>query len=177
MKGISNKVLSIAFASTVFCAGFSLFLGGVAIAEDEKSKEREIPRSGTLSSTVVAGGTESISVESNPGAEDVDIFTDQQAPITGSVFKSPSQSEWIARLFNNSESKYSVQVEVVQFDVNQKILKRDSFGITLNPGENSQRMISARANSQQATLNLKSARNLSPKKDVEAESESIASIE
>jgi len=142
------------------CAAFafcSVLTFDQALADQS---ERELPKRGTLSATF-QGGDEGIAVPSPWGAEESDMFTDGTTPVSGSVSRGMSGNEWVARLFNNSQDRFSVDVEVVQYNDRRQNVKSDSFSTTLQPGQRVERTFQARSNSHQAELNLRSWRNLS----------------
>jgi len=135
-----------------------LFNAGFLFAEED-----ELPGSGTLSVSGV-GGFEGKTVDGVWGG--LDGKGDQKAPISGSVSRA-GRDKWVMRLFNNSEDKYSVNVEVVQQDEAGKSIKKDRYSYTLSAGESKERSINARANTEQCQLNLTSWKNLSPPKEEE----------
>ena len=146
---------------------------GFVTAAGAEEPVRELPRSGTLSTTFQAGD-EGIAVPAPWGAEESDMFDGGSTPVSGSVSRAMSGNEWIAKLFNNSGDRYSVDVEVVQYNDRQQTVKSDSFSTTLQPGQRMERTFQGRSNSHQAVLNLRSWRNLSQEqRDREAALEAV----
>lgn len=125
----------------------------------EEEEERE-PQLGILSGER-RGGSEGLSVGA---AGDVkDAFTDEQAPVTGSV--SQYSEKLHARVQNNSEeNRYSLSFRVIELDKNDKKLRSSYFSAILGPGEKWEREMRKQARTAQALLELTRAKNLTPKK-------------
>jgi len=149
------KILSISF----------LVVASIALAQ-EGEKQRELPRSGTLSATGMGGGEESVSLPGSWGFDPAEAFDTEKSPITGSVFRGDGQ-DWKVNVVNNSDDRYSANLEVIQYDASRRSIKRDSFGVTLSGHEKSQRTFRARTNAATAELKLSSWKNLSPKQAIE----------
>jgi|GEM_PF-2876108 len=145
---------SVAGATFVLSSGFFSF----SVLAQESN--RELPKQGSLSATF-QGGDEGVAIPGPWGAEESDIFSEDKSPISGSVSRGMRGSEWVAKLFNNSQDRFSVDVEVVQYDDRERVVKRDSFSTTLSAGQSVERTFSARSNSHQGELNLRSWKNLS----------------
>lgn len=130
-----------------------------AYAAEEEEEERE-PQLGILSGER-RGGSEGLSVGA---AGDVkDAFTDEQAPVTGSV--SQYSEKLHARVQNNSEeNRYSLSFRVIELDKNDKKLRSSYFSAILGPGEKWEREMRKQARTAQALLELTRAKNLTPKK-------------
>jgi hypothetical protein len=128
-------------------------------AEEAEEAERE-PQLGVLSGER-RGGSEGLSVGA---AGDVrDAFTDEQAPVTGSV--SQYSGKLLAKVQNNSEeSRYSLSFRVIELDKNDKTLRSSYFSAILGPGEKWERELRKQARTAQALLELTRAKNLTPKK-------------
>ncbi len=132
---------------------------GGAAEQVEEDPYADLPPSGTLSTTRVAGA-EGEAVDGPFGG--INPFEENSNPITGSVYKQ-GQDEWMVSVSNNTDDRFSVSLEVKQFNEQGGTVKRDSFSYTLKPGETRKRSLKSRANSTQAELNLKRWRNLSAK--------------
>ena len=123
----------------------------VSFAEDKPSEnKKDLPKRGALSNTV-SGVSKDVKVPdawggNDPAGKDV-------APITGSVSKI-TPSKWVARIFNNSEDTYSVNLAVHQYNRSNSKIKTDSFSYTLKPKEKAERELSATAATEQASLEL-----------------------
>lgn len=155
----------------IFTVLIGLFLPTLVLGEDlnkgeEKNKEeskegskkeQELPKSGSLSSTI--SGVHGSRNVPGPWGGSSARTEDKAAPISGSVSK-VSAREWRARIFNNSEDTYSVNLAVHQFDRNDKKIKSDSFSYTLKPGQSVDRPISALATTEQCSLDLLSWKKL-----------------
>lgn len=146
------KILSVSF----------LVVASVALAQ-EGGKQEELPRSGTLSATGAGGGDETVSLPGSWGFDPAEAFNAEKSPITGSVFRGDGQ-DWKVNVVNNSDDRYSANLEVIQYDASRRSVKRDSFGVTLSGHEKSHRSFRARTNAATAELKLTSWKNLSPKK-------------
>lgn len=142
---------------------------GRGLAKKQDKKKKELPKSGTLASSTTTGYT-SRNFDMAWGTES----GQERAPLSGSVSRT-SQSDWVAKIFNNSEDKYSASILVVQFDGRATRLKSDSFSVLLKPGEHSERVIKAAPGSVDAQVNLESWRNLTPKRKENTSSGSEAS--
>ena len=97
-----------------------------------------------------------------PWGENV-LSEEPTSPITGSVSR-VSPGQWVMRVFNNSEDRYSVNLEVAQYNIRGAKIKGDSFSYTLKPKETAERPINAESSTDRCELNLKSWKNLSEKK-------------
>ena len=102
---------------------------GVSSAENA---EKVLPKSGSLSSTVTGGYRGSMGVDV-PWGENV-LSEEPTSPITGSVSR-VSPGQWVMRVFNNSEDRYSVNLEVAQYNIRGAQIKGDSFSYTLKAKE------------------------------------------
>lgn len=157
------RVPRLMFAGGVLFILVGLFAAPViALALDED----ELPPDGTLSTSMNTGGSQGFKVDGVWG--DVDPSGKETAPITGSVSQKRGR-EWQMRIFNNSESKYRVTVEVIQFTDRGKRLRGTTYSYTLNGGENRTRDIKALPQTSQCSLKLKSWKNLSPPREPEVQ--------
>lgn len=142
---------------------FLLCLGAAgALAEGDKDKSAEAPKSGVLSRTMDTG-YQSTNVDMPWGWEQEGPegkVAGGEPPISGSVSKI-SAREWVMRVFNNSADAYSVNLRVQQRDTRGAVLKTDSFSYALKPGEGAERKISSYPNTADAQLSLVSWRKLS----------------
>lgn len=143
----------------ISCLPVLSFEARYAHAAEEEEVERE-PQLGVLSGER-RGGSEGLSVGA---AGDVrDAFTDEQAPVTGSV--SQYSEKLLAKVQNNSEeSRYSLSFRIIELDKNDKKLRSSYFSAILGPGETWEREMRKQARTAQALLELTRAKNLTPKK-------------
>jgi hypothetical protein len=144
------------FAVTLICAVFSV---GQAFAEGDE--EEELPQKGTLSANVTGGTAGGVAVDGVWGGDD--MWGEEPSPITGSVSKL-SKREWVMKLINNSEDKYSVSVTVEQFNDKRKKVRGNNYSYTLDGGEKRDRVVKVLPQTETCSLKLKRWRNLTPKK-------------
>lgn len=137
-------------ASFVSFLIFALLISATGLTAESKDskKERELPKSGVLSGTNTLHGGGS-TVEGSWGG---DVLSQESPPVSGSI--SRDGRSWVMRVFNNSEDKYSVDVEVVQQDKSGKKLKSDYYSLSLAPGEKTERKLSANARTENCFLKL-----------------------
>ncbi|MCB0354881.1 MAG: hypothetical protein KDD64_15210 [Bdellovibrionales bacterium] len=172
MKTATRSLIP-AFLASIFLFGAPLF------AADQKDEpKRDLPKSGVLSGGYI-GGFEGASIEGPAGFEDKDIYSEERAPITGSVSKQDS-NYWNMKIFNNDEDDtYSVNLSVEQVDKRNSKIRSDNFSYTLKPQESQSRLIRSRPNTANMILKLSSWKRLGGKKKqeegaAEAAEESVA---
>ena len=135
----------------------SFFFSSALSAEEKKEKPTpELPKSGSLSSTV-SGVYDSRVVPGPWGG--VDPSGESSSPISGSVSR-VSANKWVMKVFNNSDDTYSVNLAVHQFNLTGSKIKSDSFSYNLKPGESAQRDITSLAQTEQCSLDLVSWRKI-----------------
>jgi len=123
---------------------------------DEIEPEKDLPKSGVLSSTSV-GGYGTRKVDEPWGFDDSGRET---APITGSV--SREGARWVARIFNNHpENTYSADVQVNLYNRAGTKVQSGAFSLTKKPGQSVERTVSGPSNVESATVELKGWKNLS----------------
>jgi hypothetical protein len=127
-----------------------------AVASEAPTPEEEdpyanLPKSGILSSNQLSGA-QSKAFDGPFGVEEP--YDSTPPAIGGSMFRS-SPSQWVAKVSNNTEDKFSVSLEAQQLDLRGKVLKRDYFSVSLQPGESKERVISARSDAANASLKIK----------------------
>lgn len=135
-----------------------------SFAEDSKEKE---PRLGNLAGSGVTNANGS------RGYVGADAFGEDKNPITGSMSK--KSNSCVLKVFNNSDDRYSASVAGIGMDKDGKVTKRDTFSFTLGAKQSSERSMTVGSNTTNCSLELTSARNLSPKKD-DAENKETATI-
>lgn len=134
----------------------TLLFSGVTFAEGKDN----FPGSGNLAGSYA--GTSKHPSYGGPWTSKKDKANSyDESPIAGSVSK-VSNEKWVAKIFNNSKSTYSVRYEVVQYDSNHSRLKSESFTNTLSTGQSRSIDISALARTASCEINLLSARDLTP---------------
>jgi hypothetical protein len=134
-------------------------------------KEKELPKSGNLSTSVMSGAATTEVPDPFGG---IDISDEESAPITGSVSRI-DQDTWRMRVYNNSQDVYSVNLGVQQRDDSGRVLKTDNFSYTLKPGTSAEQSIQSASGAYEAGLDLRSYRKLSkPKSKGAPEGESQA---
>lgn len=132
-------------------------LGVASVVQAEVKKDKELPRSGVLSSTT-QGGLAVNNVPEPFGGEDPSGR--EVSPITGSVVKA-SGERWRLKVTNNSETDtYTVDVEVVQLNGNRAVVKRDAFTYTLKPKSSKEGSVGSGVGTMTAQLKLSSYHNL-----------------
>jgi hypothetical protein len=142
-------------ATLLTCTVFS-FLIVLQPAVAEEKRQRELPKSGTLAGSLVSG-YDSKAVDMPWGEE---VGDKEAPPISGSVSR-VGPNQWVARIFNNTPDRYSVDLEVVQIGESGARVRSDYFSYTLKPGETAERPVRTGANVAQCTLNLRNWKNLS----------------
>lgn len=162
--GDSMKIIvGILFASIIFCGVLS---PQGSIAEQKK----ELPRSGSLASTMTSG-QEDVAV-SQPWGDD-DISGKNPPPISGSISRL-NQRKWLMKVFNNTKDRYSVDVEVVQFNEKGTRLRSDYFSYTLDGNQSVEREVSSALKVTECQVNLRDWRKYEKKKEGEAPEEEKA---
>lgn len=148
----------------LFCLllGLGLVLSSFsAFAQEKKDK---LPRSGNLASTLTRGG-EDVAVDGPWG--DNDISGREPPPISGSISRI-AQRTWLMKVFNNTKDRYSVDLEVVQFNQRGTRLRGDYFSYTLDGGQSIERKVMASSNVTECQVNLRNWRKYEAPKKVEA---------
>jgi len=123
----------------------------------EVRKDKELPKSGTLSATVQSG--QAVNVASEPFGFD-DNNAGAVSPLTGSVSRQ-GVGYWRARVFNNSQKDtYSVHVELLQRNERNVVVRRDAFTYTIGPKKEKSEVVPEGVGVRGAELNLVSYKNL-----------------
>jgi hypothetical protein len=129
----------------------------VSFATAEVRKDKDLPKSGSLSSTRMTGQV-SNAVPEPFGV--VDPSGKEISPITGSVSRINNDT-WQMKVYNNSKvDSYSVDIEVIQRDDGGRVVKKDAYTYNLKPQSNNGRQISSGLNARQAELNLVKYKNV-----------------
>jgi hypothetical protein len=123
-------------------------------------KEKELPKSGNLSTSVMSGAATTEVPDPFGG---VDLGDAESAPITGSVSRI-DEDTWRMRVFNNSQDVYSVNLGVQQRDDTGRVIKTDNFSYTLKGGASAEQSITSASGAFEAALDLRSYRKLTKTK-------------
>ena len=147
-----------------FCLASSLVQ-----AETKEEKEKELPPSGTLSSSSSAGyGGHAVDA---PWGADV---ISGGAPVSGSISRLGG-NKWVMKVFNNSEEdKYSVDLKIVQTNNRGKQVKSDYYTYTLGPKKSAERTIRVNNSTQNCSLQLQSWKKIGGKKKKKEEAPAAA---
>ncbi len=141
----------------------------------EGKKKDPLPKSGTLSRSM-SKGYQSTNVDMPWNKKNIGAGLEVEAPISGSVSKL-SSTQWVAKVFNNTEDTYTADLKVVQRNDRGVPIKSDSFTMTLKGKQSDSRFISATPATDDASLELVNWKNLSEskkKKEATTESEAAA---
>ena len=124
-------------------------------------QDKDLPQSGTLSTTVQTGRAANVA----PGPFGFEeLGKSEVSPITGSVSRA-KPGEWVVKVFNNSPSDtYSVDVEVLQRNDREVVVKRDAFSYTLKPNSSKEQPVSEGVGVRGAELKLSKYSNLTAKR-------------
>jgi hypothetical protein len=123
-------------------------------------KEKELPKSGNLSTSVMSGAPTTEIPDPFGG---VDLDDAESAPITGSVSRI-DEDTWRMRVFNNSQDAYSVNLGVQQRDDGGRVIKTDNFSYTLKAGASAEQSIQSASGAFEAALDLRSYQKLTKSK-------------
>ncbi len=160
-----GNVLSIGVWLTVVVALQVSVVSAQEGVAGETKKQRDLPKSGTLSTSISTGSVAS----QIPGVwGGVNAMGDDPAPIAGSVSRSSANS-WEMKIFNQSEDTYSVNLAVIQTNDRGSQVRSDSFSYTLKPKQSESRSLPAGTGAVTASLDLRSFKNLSEKKRLREE--------
>jgi hypothetical protein len=135
----------------------SASIAQLATAEDAASKP--LPKSGLLAVSSVSGASTSVTGDLFGGE---DIFGDVKAPITGSISRR-GEDAWRFSVSNNSQDRYSVNIDVVQKNDSLSKVAFASYSYTLSPGQTAGQDVRAALGAMRAELHLRSYRNLTTK--------------
>jgi hypothetical protein len=132
-----------------------LILTGSLIAEDNKEKKRELPKSGVLAVTAL---TEGVPIEPTWGEDG----SGEKAPLAGNVIR--KDGKWEASLVNQSDKDTYYALISVEFKNKAgTLLNSQRFAFTLKPGERVTRPVSGSPSADVAQVKLESWKNLSEK--------------
>lgn len=162
---------------TVLAAASGLLLcsaSALAQAPDrakDQAQKKELPKSGSLSSSIT-GGYQNRAVAEPWGG--TDSQGENVAPISGSVFRNGPR-DWKMTIFNNSDDTYSVSVEVAQYGSTGNKIKGDNFSYTLRPRGSEERLVTGNDKTKDAQLNLRSWRKIGGSKPTPAAAQAAGS--
>lgn len=138
-------------------AAITGFLHAGAYADEKAAKP--LPKSGLLAVSSVSGASTSVTGDLFGGE---DIFGEVKAPITGSISRR-GEDTWRFSVSNNSQDRYSVNIDVVQKNDSLSRVAFASYSYTLSPGQTSGQDVRAALGAMRAELHLRSYRNLTTK--------------
>lgn len=143
-----------------------LFVFGLSLPQSSSAEkeEQDLPRSGSLASTMTSG-QEDVVVD-QPWGDD-DITGKNPPPISGSISRL-NQRKWLMKVFNNTKDRYSVDVEVVQFNERGSRLRSDYFSYTLDGNQSVEREVPSAMNVTECQVNLRDWKKYEKKKDTES---------
>ena len=124
--------------------------GDTKAVENKEKKKEELPQKGVLSTTVTKS-YKNAKLDIPWGS--TDAVGGGVSPITGSVSRF-SEKEWLVKVFNNSDKRYSFNVKVTQYSDRGSQVKSDSFSYTLKPKESVDRKLSRSSGARDAQLSL-----------------------
>jgi hypothetical protein len=141
----------------------------VVVAEEAQgaNEKKHLPKSGLLAVSSISGAGTSV-VSDVFGGED--IFGTELPPIAGSVSRS-GESAWRFSVMNNSQDRYSVNIDLVQKNESGTTVKFGSYSYTLRPGQSDGVVVSAGVGARRADLTLRSYRNLTEQEKERAKRE------
>jgi hypothetical protein len=117
-------------------------------------KEPSMPASGSLASTRTGMGSEAVQGPWAPQGSDLIV---DEAPVSGSISRISPQF-WKVRVFNNTQERFYVSLELQQLNANSQVVQRDSFSYNLRAKETIERDVRAHVNSSQGDLLLRNWR-------------------
>jgi hypothetical protein len=133
----------------------------VAWAADGDKKSAQLPHSGLhtglLAVSSVSGASTSITGDVIGGE---DIFGETKPPLSGSIARRGEY--WRFSVSNNSEERYTVNVDVIQKNDTLSRVAYASYSYTLKPGQSDGQEVRAALGAMRAELHLRSYRNLTP---------------
>lgn len=141
---------------------FALVMAGhrseAAIADEAQGakQKKPLPKSGLLAVSSISGAGTSV-VGDVFGGED--IFGTEAPPISGSVSRR-GESSWRFSVINNSQDRYSVNVDLAQKNETGAVVKFGSYSYTLRPGQSDGEEVAAGVGARRAELMLRNYRNL-----------------
>jgi hypothetical protein len=126
-----------------------------------KARPKALPKSGLLAVSSVSGAGTSVTGEVFGGE---DIFSGELPPIAGSVYRH-GESKWRFSVINNSQDRYSVNVDLIQKSESGATVKFGSYSYTLGPGQSDGDDVSVGVGARRVELNLRSYRNLTARQE------------
>lgn len=151
MKSFS-RYLQVGFVSCcmILCAGVAL-AADEAVPAEKQDPYKDLPKRGSLAGSIDSGYGNT-TVEGPWGG--VDTEGENSSPIQGSVTKLDERT-WLLKLFNNAEDKFRVNVEVVQYNLQNKRVKSNNFSFSIAGGESVERRITASPVTAHCVVNLR----------------------
>jgi hypothetical protein len=140
----------------------ALWLPSSSLAESGKTTtpDRKLAKSGLLATSSISGASSTIIGDTFGGEE---LFAEDLPPITGSISRK-DDATWSFSVSNNSEDRYSINVDLIQKNETGSTVKFGSYSYSLRPGQSEHQTAQAGSNASRAELHLRSYRNLTPPK-------------
>ena len=154
MKRLFGVLMAAGLALSA-AAGIAGAQSGGEKKEAGEEKELDLPRSGSLAGTLTSG-RDSKAVPMPWG--DTDISGKKKPPISASISRL-NATRWILKVFNNSEDRYSIDLEVVQFGQGSRRLSSNHYSYFLKPQQSAERQVSTTSLVTNCEVNLSSWRN------------------
>jgi hypothetical protein len=120
------------------------------------SSPRKLAKSGLLATSAISGASSTILGDTFGGEE---LFAKDLPPLTGSVSRK-DDATWTIGVSNNSQDRYTVNVDLVQKNESGSTVKFSSYSYSLRPGQSEHQDARAGTNASRAELHLRSYRNL-----------------
>lgn len=136
-------------------------------------KERELPQSGVLSGST-SGGFGSHAVAEPWGG--VTTEGESGAPIQGSASRIDDRT-WLVKVFNNSEDKFRVTIQLIQRDGENRKVKTNSFATSIPGGGKEERRMPGHPSATNSEVRLVSWKRFKKKRSAEELQQLIAEKE
>ena len=174
--GSSSAPRLVVIALIALCSAAQL------VAQEEKKEDpyANLPKKGSLAGSLDSGYGNT-SIEGPWGGTSTE--GENGSPIQGSVSKLDERT-WMMKVFNNSEDKFRVTLQVAQYSVDNKKLKTNTYSYTLAGKGSVDRRISTHPSTAHCVLNLTNWKHLSKpmnveeiKKQIEEKKKELAELE
>jgi hypothetical protein len=142
-------------------------LSAFAESSTTATPDRKLPKSGLLATSSISGAGSTIIGDTFGGEE---LFARDLPPITGSISRK-DDATWSFSVSNNSEDRYSINVDLIQKSETGSTVKFGSYSYSLRPGQSERQTVQAGSNVSRAELHLRSYRNLTAQRKNTTESE------
>jgi hypothetical protein len=146
-----------------FCCASSV----LADSSSRVTADRKLPKSGLLATSSISGASSTILGDTFGGEE---LFDKELPPLTGSISRK-DDATWSFSVSNNSNDRYSLNVDLIQKNESGSTVKFGSYSYSLRPGQTERQTAQAGSNASRAELHLRSYRNLTPSQKRSGDSE------